>query len=155
MTIRDDFPDDMDDSEEPQLPDHIHEQIVALSEKANAALDSDEPQSAIEPLQQALDLLPPTQSDWEAWTWLNATLGDAYVEMKECKLAKISLYDAMSGPDGMTNPFILLRLGQCLFELGDTAKAREMLAHAHMLEGDELFAEEPHKYLAFLKSPAQ
>lgn len=39
----------------------------------------------------------------------------------------------MNGPDGQFNPFILLRLGQVLFELGDMRSAQEYLARAHML----------------------
>lgn len=141
--------DESDDN--PELPDELHQRIVALSERANEAIDSGKPADAIDPLNEALDLLPEPQHDWDAWTWLNATLGDAHFALADYKNAKISLFDALSGPDGSTNPFILLRLGQSLYELGEYAQAHSWLAQAHMLEGDALFAQEPAKYLASLK----
>lgn len=144
--------DDFDDDDGPQLPDDIHQKITALSEKANEALESGRPSAAIEPLNQALDMLPEPQPDWEAWTWLNGTLGEAYFDLGDFKMAKISFLDAMSGPDGISNPYLLLRAGQSLFELGELAQARHMLAQAHMQEGDELFSDEDPKYMAFLNS---
>lgn len=135
---------------EPELPDALYQIILGLSQQANAALDANRPLDAVDPLQQALDLLPYPQPDYEAWTWLNATLGEAYFLGRNYALAKISLYDAMSGPDGMTNPFVLLRLGQSLFELNELQQAKNKLAQAHMLQGDGLFGQEDPKYLKFL-----
>ena len=142
---------DRDDDDNAELPDELHQRIVTLSERANAAIDSGKPAEALDPLNEAIDLLPPAQHDWDAWTWLNATLGDAYFALADYKNAKIALFDALSGPDGNTNPFILLRLGESLFELGEKAQARRWLAQAHMLEGDALFAQEPAHYLRFLR----
>ncbi len=145
------MPQNQDGADNPELPDEIYCRVVELSELANAALDRGDPEKAIVPLCEALDLLPVPQYQWEAWTWLNATLGDAYWELSNYQQAKIVFYDAMNGPGGITNPFILLRLGQSLFELGEQAKAKSMFAHAYILEGDSLFSEESPKYLALLK----
>jgi len=142
---------DRDDDDNRELPDELHQRIVKLSERANQAIDGGKPAEAIDPLNEALDLLPPLEDDWDAWTWLNATLGDAYFAQTDYKNAKIALFDALSGPDGNTNPFILLPLGESLFELGEHAQARRWLAQAHMLEGDALFAQEPAHYLRFLR----
>jgi hypothetical protein len=49
------------------------------------------------------------------------------------------------------NPFLRLRQGQTLFELGDEGRALEELAAAYMLEGSEIFAGEDPKYFAFVK----
>ncbi|GKS92247.1 tetratricopeptide repeat protein [Acidovorax sp. SUPP2539] len=143
---------DLEDDSGPGLPDDIYEQVTALAEKANEALESDRPSAAIEPLQRALDLLPAPQHEWEAWTWLNGSLGEAYFNLSDFKMARISFLDAMSGPGGEGNPYLLLRVGQSAFELGETAQAKQMLAQAHMQEGDELFSDEDPKYLAFLRS---
>ncbi|MEA9585910.1 hypothetical protein VC279_06235 [Xanthomonas sp. WHRI 10064A] len=140
------------DGEGPQLPDDIFEKVTALSEKANDALENGRPSAAITPLQQALDLLPAPQHDWEAWTWLNGSLGEAYFDLADFKMARISFQDAMSGPEGTDNPYLLLRTGQSLLELGEQSHAKRMLAQAHMLAGDELFSDEDPKYLAFLLS---
>jgi hypothetical protein len=36
--------------------------------------------------------------------------------------AEAARFDALNGPDGKTNPFILLRLGQTLVDLSDTER---------------------------------
>ena len=134
-----------------ELPKHIYDRISELCEKANNALESSLPQHAEAPLLEALQLLPNQQNRWEAYTWICASLGETYFLGTRYEEAKKAFFDAMNGPDGNTNPFILLRLGQTLFELGDMRSAQEYLARAHMLEGDELFVHEPVKYLTFLK----
>ncbi len=59
---------------------------------------------------------------------------------------------AMQCAGATANPFLRLRLGQCLFELGELAKAANWLAGAYLEEGPKLFAEDDPKYLAFIKS---
>ncbi len=50
------------------------------------------------------------------------------------------------------NPFLRLRLGQCLFELGETREAANWLAGTFLPEGTKLFAQDDPKYRAFIKS---
>lgn len=58
---------------------------------------------------------------------------------REYEKAKSNLYNARNCPDGISNPFILLRLGESLFECGELDKAREYLLRAYILEGYKLF----------------
>jgi hypothetical protein len=50
------------------------------------------------------------------------------------------------------NPFLRLRLGQCLFESGDRQDAANWLAGAYLLEGKKLFADDDPQYLEFIKA---
>lgn len=54
-------------------------------------------------------------------------------------------------PDGQANPFVQLRLGETLYELGDKEGAKEHLFSSYMLEGKDIFEEENPKYLRFLE----
>lgn len=54
--------------------------------------------------------------------------------------------------EGATNPFIMLRLGQNAYEIGNKNIAIEYLLRAYMLEGTEIFEENDDKYFKFLKS---
>ena len=45
------------------------------------------------------------------------------------------------------NPFIHLRLGQCLYELGEVEVASDHLEQAYMNGGGKLFQNETPKYL--------
>ncbi len=66
-------------------------------------------------------------------------LGDTYFLNREYEKAKSNLYNARNCPDGISNPFILLRLRESLFECGELDKAREYLIRAYILEGYKLF----------------
>lgn len=55
--------------------------------------------------------------------------------------------ESLKCPDGLDNPFIQLRLGECFFELGNITKAKEHLLKAYMIEGEEIFEDEPQKYM--------
>lgn len=55
--------------------------------------------------------------------------------------------ESLKCPDGLGNPFIQLRLGECFFELGNITKAKEHLLKAYMIEGEEIFEDEPQKYM--------
>lgn len=50
------------------------------------------------------------------------------------------------------NPYLRLRLGQCMYELGEMTEAANWLAGAYLSEGTKLFAHDDPKYLDFIKS---
>ena len=59
--------------------------------------------------------------------------------------------ESLKCPDGNTNPFILLRLGECYYELGNFEQAKEYLLRAFMWEGEDIFDGEDEKYFALIK----
>jgi hypothetical protein len=62
------------------------------------------------------------------------------------------LVTAMKCDGATANPFLRLRLGQCLFELGELDEAANCLAGAFLQEGTKVFAADDPKYLVFIKS---
>ena len=52
--------------------------------------------------------------------------------------------------EGYTNPFVMLRLGQCSHELGKE-DAVEYLMRAYMLTGEEIFESDDEKYFDLIK----
>jgi hypothetical protein len=81
-----------------------------------------------------------------------ASIGDAHFQAGRPAEAFEALMSAHSSglTDPDPNPFILLRLGQSLCQLGRTAEAVQYLAQGYMLGGAELFEGEDPKYLAQL-----
>lgn len=134
-----------------ELDDATYNQLQKLTDSANSLIDRERYEQAIGKLNKALELLPEPKNDWEASTWINATIGDAHYLRQDYESAKEALFDALNGPDGQTNAFIHLRLGQVLFELDESEQAVEHLLRAYMLKGKQIFRGEPKKYLAFLK----
>jgi tetratricopeptide (TPR) repeat protein len=134
------------------LPTALADKLDRLSERGNVLLDDQHDwRGAIAQWQQALALLPEPKSQWEAWTWLNASIGDAFRTGNALEDAKAALFDALNGPDGHTNPFILLRLGQTLVDLGETGPGVEFLLRAYMVDDNDVFEKDGARYLQILR----
>lgn len=134
-----------------ELDDKVHDQIVQLCEEGDTLVEEGQFDKAIESYIEALDLVPSPKNNWEASTWIYTALGDAYFINDDYEMAKSNFYNALNCPDGITNPLILLRLGESLFECGELDKAKEYLLKAYMLEGYKIFVEEDDKYFKLIK----
>jgi hypothetical protein len=60
---------------ENQLPDDICEKIHELSEAGNNLCEVNEFSRAVDQWTKALTLLPEPKVEWEAYTWLSASVG--------------------------------------------------------------------------------
>ncbi len=129
-----------------ELDDELYEKISEMSELGNSFMDDGEYPSALNIFEEALSLLPAPCDTWEAYTWLKAGIADALFGMKDYEHAIEALHDAMNGPEGAFNPFIMMRLGQSLHEQGKP-EGVDYLCKAYLLEGEEIFSEEDEKYL--------
>ncbi len=134
-----------------ELEDELYDKIVEWSEDGDTLLGEEDYEGAIKKYQAALGLLPEPKYDWEAGTWLYAALGDAYYLSSRYNEAERCLQEALKCPDGIGNPFILLRLGECHYELGNMKKAKENILQAYMCEGEDIFEEEEGKYFDLIK----
>lgn len=134
-----------------ELKEELYEKIIEWSEDGDAMLEEEDFDGAIEKYQAALELLPEPKYDWEAGTWLYAALGDANYLSSRYSEAEGYLQEALKCPDGLGNPFILLRLGECYYELNNMEKAKEYLLQAYMCEGEDIFEDEEEKYFDAVK----
>ncbi|MFE6076981.1 tol-pal system YbgF family protein [Paenibacillus sp. NPDC057886] len=122
-----------------------------ICDEGDALSEDGEVEQAIKKYLTALKLVPLPKNEWEASTWIYAALGDAYFTNEEYVQAKDSFFNALNCPEGISNPLILLRLGESLVECGELDKAKEYLLRAYMLEGYEIFSEEDQKYYELIK----
>lgn len=134
-----------------ELNDQVYDQIVKLCNEGNIFVEKGENDKAIESYTGALDLVPLPKINWETSTWIYTALGDTYFFIADYEKAKNNLYNALNCPDGNSNPFILLRLGESLVECGELEKAQEYLLRAYMLEGYPIFFDEDDKYFKLIK----
>lgn len=128
------------------LPHEVGDQLDALAQKGDAAFDRGAYRNAIKTYRKGLDLLPEPQNQWEATLWFTAAIADAYWFLENYQDALMYLEESLQVEGGHANPFIRLRLGQVLFELGQEEKAREELLRGFKLGGQELFEDEDEKY---------
>ncbi len=139
-----------------ELPDNIYEQVEELSAEGNDLFDQARFSEAIRKWSSALELLPEPRAEWEAYTWLSASIGDAQYQLGQLEAARHSFFDALNGPDGQGNPFVHYRLGQCEVRIGNEESGISHLLQAYMLDGEEVFFGEKDgmMYLQKLKDKA-
>lgn len=135
-----------------ELSNNIYGKITKLCEEGNNLVEYQKYKEAISSFMSALKLLPEPHYIWEAATWIYTALGDTYFQMKNYNEALRYLTEAQKCPDGLGNPFICVRLGECCFELSDMDRSREYLIQAYMLEGKDIFSDADPKYLDFISS---
>lgn len=134
-----------------ELDDDLHRRITALCSGGDELVALGRNADALTKYREALALVPAPRTRWEASTWIYAAIGDVLFASEEFVAAAAAFRDACNCPGGMENPFIQLRLGQCLYELHDSALASEHLLRAYMLEGSNIFAGEDPKYAALIE----
>lgn len=132
------------------LKDEIYEQVELISETGNDFADDEEYAAAIEKFKEALELVPEPKHEWEAGTWLYASIGNMYFMLDDYENAAKFFNDAVQSQEGKLNSFNQMRLGQSSLEMKQEDKALEHLLKAYRMGGKNLFAEEDTKYLAFL-----
>ena len=126
--------------------------IDEYAEEGNSLFDDERYDEAIKVWQEALGMLgEPLNMQSEA-VWFCTSIGDALFIRGQYGEAYRYLYDAKSNlsGEGADNPFVLMRLGQCSYELGRD-DAKEYLLRAYMLAGEEAFEYEDPKYIGLIK----
>lgn len=133
-----------------ELKDNLYNQIESLSEKGNEAMENERYDEAISFFQQAYNLLPAPKEEWEAYTWIMVSIGDAYFSKQKYQ-SSLECFRKCYNNGDVDNPFILLRIGENSLELNDSEMAKEFLLRAYMLEGKKIFKHES-KFLQWLSN---
>ena len=135
-----------------ELSDTMYQKITVLCELGDDLAEREDYSAALEQYWSAWDMLPEPKTDWDAATWILAAIGDANFLSGDFVAGKDNLTTAMHCPDAIGNLFLHLRLGQCLFELGDSDRAADELTRAYTVGGAEIFSDEQAKYFEYLKT---
>jgi TolA-binding protein len=136
----------------PELPDDIYASVVQFSEAGDRLAGQRLFAEARDKYQKAWSLLPNPPYDWDAGFWLLTAIGDTYFLAGDYANGRRFFMDAVKWYDhARGNPFIRMRLGECMYELGELEEARNWLAGAYLLEGEVLFEHDHPKYLEFAR----
>lgn len=135
-----------------ELSDSIHAEIQRLSGEGDELAQNNRYVEALERYWAAWELLPDPKTEWDAAMWLLAAIADAHFFLGDFSAMRQPLMTAIRCDGATANPFLRLRLGQCLFEMGETSEAANWLVGAYLLEGTKIFANDDPKYLVFIKS---
>jgi tetratricopeptide (TPR) repeat protein len=137
------------------LPPEIRERLDMLCSNGDDLLDAGDLDAALCAYRAAEELIPEPKEDWEAATWIYTAIGDTLFYKGVFRESLQAFQVAIRSPDGLGNPYIHLRLGQCQFELGNLERAADELTRAYMGEGKKIFEGEDLKYFEFLATRIQ
>jgi len=135
-----------------ELNEKKYKIILDLCAKGDNYLEKHNYTNAIKLYTKALALVPSPKERWEASTWIYTALGEAHFLNFNYRKALCEFMNAYNCPDGISNPFINLRIGQCFYKINDIDNSKEYLLRAYMLDGDKIFEKEPDIYLNIIKS---
>ena len=133
------------------MDDKIYNKIQELCECGDDLTDLEQYEDAIEKYTQALNLIPEPKYYYEASTWVYTAIGDALFYLENYNQALNMFQEALKCPNGIGNPFILVRIGECFFETDSLDNAKNYLLQAYMVEGEEIFENEDEKYFEVIR----
>lgn len=122
------------------------------AEEGNILFDKEEYEQAVRIWLEGLDSLSKPLNMQSEAVWFQTSIADAWFMLGEYDKAYPYLWDAKSNlsGEGYNNPFLMLRLGECSYELGKE-DAKEYLMRAYMLAGEEIFESEEEKYFDLIR----
>lgn len=125
----------------------LTKKIKVLCAEGYRLYDLGEYKDALRLFYKAWTTVPKPQNTYREAGWVLTAIGDCYFRTGQWDQGRESLTTALQCPHMMGNPFIHLRLGQCLYEMGRMESANEHLEQAYMNGGSKLFQNEAPKYL--------
>jgi tetratricopeptide (TPR) repeat protein len=134
-----------------QLDGKLFKAIEAHCAQGDLHTEVDAFELALAEYEKAWALLPDPQRAWEVATWIKIAIADVYFFSGRLTEAETALDFALTCPGGLANPYLELRMGQVLFERGETGEARECLANVLAAVGEEIFEGEDEKYLSLAR----
>lgn len=138
-----------------QLDAKTYQAIEQDCTEGDRLTEADDLDAALQAYRQAWARLPDPQRAWEAATWIKIAIADVHFFAGRFSESLAELDFALTCPGGLSNPYVALRMGQCLFELGQEEEARACLADALEAAGEEIFDGEAPQYLALLRPRVQ
>lgn len=133
------------------LDPSLRQRALDLCETGYRLLDQGDPPAALRQFYRAWTLIPIPQTAHEESGWILTAIGDAYLAGRRYPLAVESFRSASCCEGNTRNPLIRFKLGQSLYELGETQEAAAELVLALEYGGEKVFAGQHGKYLTLAK----
>jgi tetratricopeptide (TPR) repeat protein len=139
----------------PEIDDKLQGRLDRLAAEGDDLAKAGKHQEAIAVYKRGFDLIPPPREGRSASLWFISAIGDAQWFAKDYTASLDTWRDAIILYGGFGNPFVHLRRGQTLFELGQKKEAANELLRALLLGGEAVFKTEHRKYWTFITMEAR
>ena len=97
-----------------QLKKGFTEDIERICRAAEDFVVEGNTKDAYRKYKEALDIIPEPKTSYETATWIFVSIGDLYFKNKQYDMARDYFFEAKNCPNGVSNPYVLFRLGQTL-----------------------------------------
>lgn len=131
--------------------DGAQEDAERLFADGEALADAGQDGEALARFQAAWSALPEPREEQELAIHIQGAIADCHFHLGNWEGCRQAVQMAFRCGAGLDNPFLRLRLGQSLYELGDEREAANWLAPAYLSEGRSLFEDDDPKYLEFIR----
>jgi hypothetical protein len=125
--------------------------VDVLFEDGEGFVDADRFADALGCFQAAWDALPEPKSEQEPAVRILAAIADCHFHLKNWEECHEAMQHALRCGASVSNPFIRLRLGQSLYELGNEHVAANWLVPVYLAEGRGPFGDDDPQYLEFFR----
>ncbi|WP_020472605.1 hypothetical protein [Zavarzinella formosa] len=132
------------------MPDALEEADRLFAEGEELA-DAGNEAEALARFQAAWAALPEPRDEQEPAAMILAAIADSQFYLGQWEACRETVQQAFRCGADVANPFLRLRLGQSLYELGNEPEAANWLTPAYLSEGRALFADDDPKYLEFFQ----
>jgi len=124
------------------------ERLFAAGEKL---IDDEQFTDALARFQAAWDALPEPKAEQEPAVRILAAMSDCHFYLQNWEACHDAMQRALRCGASVGSPFVRLRLGQSLYELGNEREAANWLVPVYLMEGRGPFSNEDPKYLEFFR----
>jgi hypothetical protein len=139
-----------------KLPPDFVAWVERLCDEGERLADKGDHVNAVQRFRAAWNLIPEPKAEYEGAFSILGAIGDACFLGGDWQGCRDAMQRAVKEwEEAIENPFVRLRLGQSLFELGELREAANWMAPAYLMEGKTLFASDKPKYLEFVKRQLQ
>jgi len=128
------------------------EEAERLLTAGNDLADAGKDAEALGQFKAAWSVLPEPREDQDPAILILGAIADCHFHLGRWEDCRRAVQHAFRCGADLDNPFLRLRLGQSLYELGDHGEAANWLVPAFLSEGPALFEHDDPKYLEFFRS---
>jgi hypothetical protein len=127
------------------------EQAERLFVEGEQFADAEEDAEALARFCASWAALPEPREEQEPAGRILAAIADCHFHLGQWEQCRQAVQHAFRCGEDLSNPFLRLRLGQSLYELGDEHEAANWLVPVYLQEGRQPFEGDDLKYLEFFR----